>query len=106
MPAKPSSLLKQIAKQPSIESLQVYLKSLGSTAKVRRSLLDELAKVIEYDDANEWNTAVRICEALAIVGWGDCERVDAISGFNGDCWETCFVNGADERRFRQGGWTK
>jgi hypothetical protein len=106
MPAKPSSLLKQIAKQPSIESLQACLRSLGNTAKVRRSLFDELAKVIEYDDAHEWGMAVRICEALAIVGWGDHERVDAICGFNGDCWETRFVNGADEYRFRQGGWTK
>jgi hypothetical protein len=65
-----------------------------------------MAKVIEYNDANEWATAVRICEALAIVGWDDRERVDAISRFNGDCWETFFVDGADEFRFRQGGWTK
>src|SRR5262249_8706094 len=106
MSVKASSLLTQIAKQPSIESLQACLESLGSTAKVRRSLLDELAKVVEYQDANEWGAAVRICEALAIVGWGDRERVDAVSRFNGDCWETYFVNGADEYRFRQGGWTK
>jgi hypothetical protein len=106
MPVKASTLLKQIAKQPSIEALQAFLTSRRDTVKVRRSLLDELAKVIEYDDANEWAAAVRICEALAIVGWGDRERVDAISRFNGDCWETCFVNGADEFRFRQAGWSK
>jgi hypothetical protein len=106
MPAKASSLLKQIARKSSIESLQAYLISRGSAVKVRRSLLDELAKVIEYDDANEWAAAVRICEALAIVGWGDRERVDAISRFNGDCWETYFVNGGDEFRFREGRWTK
>jgi hypothetical protein len=106
MPIKASSLLKQIAAQPSIESLQAYLTSLRNPAKVRRSLFDELAKVVEYDDANEWVAAVRICEALAIVGWDDRERVDAISRFNGDCWETYFVNGADEYRFRHGSWTK
>jgi len=101
-----SSLLKQIAAKPSIEALQACLTSLRDPAQVRRSLLDELAKVIEYHDAKEWAAAVRICEALAIVGWGDRERVDAISRFNGDCWETYFVNGADEFRFRHGGWTK
>jgi len=106
MPAKASSLLKQIAAQRSIESLKAYLTSLRNTAKVRRSLLAELAKVIEYDDAEEWARAVRICEALAIVGWGDRERVDAVSAFNGDCWETCFVNGSDELRFRSAGWVK
>jgi hypothetical protein len=106
MPAKPSPLLRQITKQPSIESLQACLKSPGNTARIRRSLFSELAKVIEYDDANEWNSAVRLCEALAIVGWGDRERVDAVSRFNGDCWETYFVNGADEYRFRHGAWTK
>ena len=95
MPAKSSPLLKQIAAQPSIESLQAYLTSQRNTVKVRRALLDELAKVVEYDDAHEWATAVRTCEALAIVGWRDRERVDAISRFNGDCWETYFVNGAD-----------
>jgi hypothetical protein len=106
MPVKASSLLKRIALEPSIESLQACLRSLRSTADVRRALLEELAKVVEYDDANEWAAAVRICEALAIVGWDDHERVDAISRFNGDHWETFFVNGADELRFRHGTWTK
>ncbi len=106
MPLKASSLLKQIAAKASIESLQAFLTSGRDTAQVRRSLLDELAKVIEYGDANQWAAAVRICEALAIVGWGDRERVDAISRFNGDCWETYFVNGSDEFRFRQVGWAK
>jgi hypothetical protein len=106
MPVKESALLKQIAAQPSIESLQAFLTSRRNPVKVRRALLDELAKVIEYNDASEWATAVRICEALAIVGWDDRERVDAISRFNGDCWETYFVNGADELRFREAGWTK
>jgi|GEM_PF-3196130 len=106
MPLKPALLLKQIAAQTSLESLEAYLKSLRNTAQVRRTLLDELAKVVEYDNADEWAAAVRICEALAIVGWGDRERVDAISRFNGDCWETYFVNGSDEYRFRFGGWTK
>src|SRR5580765_3492783 len=106
MPVKESALLKQIAAQPSIESLQACLTSRRNTVKVRRALLDELAKVIEYNEALEWAAAVRICEALAIVGWGDRERVDAVSGFNGDCWETYFVNGTDELRFRQGRWSK
>jgi hypothetical protein len=106
MPAKSSSLLKQIAAQPSIESLQAYLTSKRNTEKVRRELLDELAKVVEYNDADEWAIAVRICEALAIVGWEDRERVDAISRFNGDCCETYFVNGSDDFRFRFGRWTK
>ena len=49
---------------------------------------------------------MRICEALAIIGWAPRERVDAISRFNGDHQHTSFVNDQGEMRFRAGPWTK
>jgi hypothetical protein len=103
---KPVSFIEQIAAQPSLESLQSFLNSRRSTDKIRRTLLAAFQDVREYRDAQEWTRAVQICESLAIVGWGDSERVDAISRFNGDHWETYFINSAGEFRFRQARWTK
>jgi hypothetical protein len=48
---------------------------------VRTELLHILDGLLEYEDANQWATAVRICEALAIIGWGAREQVDAISRY-------------------------
>jgi len=73
---------------------------------VRSELLRRLDPLLEYSDANQWATAVRICEALAIIGWGAREQVDAISRYNGDSWETQFVNNKGERRFRFAYWSK
>jgi hypothetical protein len=103
---KPVSLIEQIAAQQSLESLQSFLNSRRSTEKIRSTLLAAFQDVREYRDAQEWTRAVQICESLAIVGWGDSERVDAISRFNGDHWETYFINSAGDFRFRQARWTK
>lgn len=73
---------------------------------VRNELLRGIDALLEYADANQWATAVRICEALAIIGWGTREQVDAISRYNGDCWETQFVTDKDELRFRLARWSK
>ena len=103
---KPASLIEQIAAQPSLEALQAFLYSRRGAVRVRGALLAAFDSVREYCDAREWTTAVQICESLAIVGWGDSERVDAISRFNGDHWETYFINSAGDFRFRQAYWTK
>ncbi len=88
-----------------IDDLASFLKS-QSVAKVRSELLDSFDSLFEYVDANEWATAVRICEALAVIGWGPREQVDAISRFNGDVWETYFVTDKGEYRFRVARWSK
>lgn len=73
---------------------------------LREALLRELHRVAEYDDAAEWSRAVRLCELLALVGWGPRERVDAFAKFTGDCWQTGFYTDRDEPRYRTGRWTK
>jgi hypothetical protein len=74
--------------------------------KLRSALLKEFKSLVEYKDATEWARAVTVCEALAVVGWGKKERVDAIAHFNGDCWETYFVNARGEKRFLESRWSK
>ena len=85
--------------------LEAFLQSQPIDS-VRSELLRRFDGLLEYVDANQWATAVRICEALAIIGWGAREQVDAISRYNGDCWETQFVTDNDERRFRFAYWSK
>jgi len=100
------TFVNEICAQPSVEALQSFLKSHRDRDQLRTTLFNALDKVREYENANEWATAVCICEALTIVGWAKRERVDAISRFNGDCWETYFINSFGEHRFREGRWTK
>ncbi|MCA8914416.1 MAG: hypothetical protein KDB90_03315 [Planctomycetes bacterium] len=74
--------------------------------KLRQQLQAAFDDVAEYDTAAEWEIAVRTCEALAVLGWGSRERVDAVTHYNGDCWDTYFVNATGQRRFRVGHWHK
>ena len=71
-----------------------------------QELFSLLQEVVEYRDVSDWSVAVRVCEALAISGWGSKERVDARSRFDGDCWETFFITGKGDRRYRLGRWHK
>lgn len=96
----------EILKVEEIEALRALLLSQPDQDELRGQLFSLLLSVLEYNDANAWSKAVRICESLAIIGWGDRERVDACAHFNGDCWETWFINRQGEYRFRRGRWTK
>lgn len=84
-----------------LEELRQHLDS-SAGRRLRGALLREFWKVCRYSNAEEWNRAVRICEALAIVGWGDCEPVEAYCGEN---W-TVFRNRFDESRFVSADWSK
>ncbi|MCA8911035.1 MAG: hypothetical protein KDB82_04985 [Planctomycetes bacterium] len=96
-------LLRHELSLPEIEESVGHL----SNSKLFRTELEAAFDcVIEYRSADEWETAVRVCEALAVLGWGSRERVDAVAHYNGDCWDTFFVNAAGKRRFRQGRWRK
>lgn len=88
-----------------LDTLASFLQS-QPVSSVQSELLHRFDAMFEYVDANEWATAVRICEALAIIGWGSREQVDAISRFNGDAWETQFVTDKGEFRFRFAYWSK
>jgi len=99
-------LLSELMPHRSLPELQVFLGSVARQDELSDQLFEMLLTVAEYRDAQDWATAVRICEALAIIGWGSRERVDAISHFNGDCWETFFVNARGAYRYREGRWRK
>lgn len=46
---------------------------------LRAELLDEVAKLQHYTDGATWNRLVRVCDALALVGWGNGEPREAIA---------------------------
>lgn len=90
----------------SIEELREYLLS-GDREILRGQLLDAFQRYSHYRNAAEWNAAVRVCEALAIVGWGSHEPVEAIRGvyFNGNP-DTCFLNRDAKPRYLDAVWSK
>jgi len=47
--------------------------------RVRVLLLAEYDRLLRYRNIAEWNELVRVCEALAIVGWGEREPVEALA---------------------------
>lgn len=98
-------LLKHILALDSIDELSAYLTTIRERS-TRTALQKAFDQRIEYEDASQWAEAVRLCEALAIVGWGDRERVDALCERCENQWTTYFVTADDERRFREGRWVK
>ena len=99
-------LLSDLLSRETLAELEGFLHDDDDQALLSQRLFELLMTVAEYRDAREWAAAVRVCEALAIVGWGTRERVDARSHFNGDCWDTFFINSREEHRFRTGRWRK
>jgi hypothetical protein len=106
MPA--ANIFKVITRFQTLDMLTQRVANLrpAAIAKLRTAFLKQFAAVSEYADANEWSRAVAVCEALAVVGWGKRERVDAIAHFNGDCWETYFINANGDKRFLEARWSK
>ena len=77
--------MKELLALASVEELRIWAVENGSDA-ARRGLIAEFERLLEYRNAEEWNRLVRVCEALALVGWGDVAPVEAIA----DRW----INGA------------
>lgn len=89
-----------------LKELEGYL-LLQDTEKIREELFTEFLKYSDYKNASDWNKAVRLCESLAIVGWGKYESLEAIKGmfFNGNPM-TFFCNKFGEARFVDAIWSK
>jgi len=92
-------------------NLEVFSKHVSGLSpmgieKIREMLFKQFDAVVEYKDAAEWSDAVALCEALAAIGWGSRERVDATTHFNGDCWDTYFRNAKGKERFLKTRWSK
>lgn len=99
--------MNEIFEISGIEELRVFLSGLPDGDSLREQLYGEFLKFSQYNNVAEWNAAVRICEALAIIGWGRHEPVEAIRGrwFNGNP-ETYFINRDGKPRFFDAVWSR
>ncbi|MCM1067041.1 MAG: hypothetical protein NC418_05640 [Muribaculaceae bacterium] len=90
-----------------LAELREYLSYRQDKDELRRQLYSAFLKHSQYRNAREWNAAVRICEALAIVGWGEHEPLEAIRGvyFNGNP-STYFINRYAKPRYFDAVWSK
>ena len=90
----------------SLDDLQTFL-TVQPRKRVRKELGKAFLKACLYTDAKEWNRAVRLCEALTIVDWGDLEPVEATRGvfWNGSP-ETIFFNKFSQPRFVDAIWSR
>lgn len=75
--------------------------------ELREELYGEFLRYCRYRNVEEWNRAVRVCECLAIVGWGEHEPVEAVRGsyFNGNP-NTYFINRDKRPRYFDAVWSK
>lgn len=99
--------MQKIFEAATITELQEYLSGIPDVDDFREQLHIKFLKHSQYSDAREWNVAVRICEALAIVGWGKHEPIEAVRGtyFNGNP-ETYFINRHAKPRFFNAVWSR
>ena len=86
-------MIRQIHEIDDLQQLREHLSEWPDVEKLRTGLFTEFLRHTRYKNAAEWNAAVRLCECLAIIGWGTHEPVEAIRGtyFTGNT-ETFFIN--------------
>ena len=63
-----------------LKELEEFLQSQSEIEQLRERLFAEFLKYADYKNAGEWNKAVRLCESLAIIGWGNHEALEALRG--------------------------
>lgn len=100
-------MLSQIFDIDDLQQLREYLTAISDSEQLRARLFAEFLKYSRYRNAEEWNRAVRLCECLAVVGWGSHEPLEAIRGtyFNGNP-NTFFINRNATPRFMDAVWSK
>lgn len=107
MPYTHIESIAKILETNELQELREHLLQLPDKEKMRAQLLEAFFRHTRYQNAGEWNTAVKLCECLAIIGWGNCEPLEAIKGtyFNGNP-NTSFINRKGEPRFLDAVWSK
>ncbi|MFO1042764.1 MAG: hypothetical protein U0941_13305 [Planctomycetaceae bacterium] len=98
-------LLAEMMDFSTLDELKPYLAGRPA-AELRRDLWSLFQSRCEYHNAIQWAEAVRLCEALTIIGWGKHEQVDAVCEKRENGWHTMFLNAQGDYRFLYGGWTK
>lgn len=98
--------MNKIYQLENLEEIANYLSKFKEN-EIRNLLFTDFINYSNYKNAEEWNKAVRVCECLAIIGWGNHEPVQATRGkfFNGNP-ETRFYNKFSEARFVNAIWSK
>lgn len=97
--------MTEIYQIETLEELEKFLVQ-QETERIRESLYTEFIKYSDYKNVSEWNKAVRLCESLAIIGWGEKEPVEAVKGmfFNGNP-QTTFYNKDRQPRYVSAIWS-
>jgi len=100
-------MLQRIYQIDDLDELKEFLSTFADVEQLREELFAEFLKYCRYRNAGEWNKAVRLCECLAIAGWGDREAVEAVRGsyFNGN-QNTYFLNRDSKPRYFDAVWSK
>ena len=75
--------MEEIFEIEDLKELEEFLQSQSDVEQLRERLFAEFLKYADYENAGEWNKAVRLCESLAIIGWG----TEPIPNKNG-CYHT------------------
>jgi hypothetical protein len=90
-----------------LDKIKNLLLEQKNIPELRALLFSEFLKYAHYTCVSEWNKAVRICECLSIIGWGEHEPLEALKGkfFNGNP-ETYFLTKNGETRFVCAVWSK
>jgi hypothetical protein len=89
-----------------LSELESFLKGFQE-AELRKTLLHLFRKYQHYHNLTEWNRVVRICESLAIIGWGEEEGVEALYFTYINCNPyTCFADYSDKERIQSANWSK
>ena len=78
-------IIKKIYEIKELNDLEDYL-TKQNISILRDEFFREFLKYSDYKSATDWNCAVRLCESLTIIGWGQYEAVQARKGqfFNGN----------------------
>jgi hypothetical protein len=74
-------MAQPLSKLLDTESLDELKRRLAATdaGGARQALLTEYQRLFTYRNIVEWNALVRVCEALALLGWGDAEPAEALA---------------------------
>jgi len=86
------SIIQTIWDTESLTDLKATL-DVANTDALRLKLLETLDPLLDYRNMRDWNRVVRLCEALALIGWGERTALEAnrSKAING-AWKTHIQN--------------
>jgi len=70
--------MKEIYQLETLEELEGFVAQQTAEA-LRPVLLEAYTRLLQYKNIEEWNHLVRLCETLALTGWGDEEPQEALA---------------------------